>query len=74
MNITTTMTSKGQITLPVHIRKAVKLKTGDKFYFTLNQNEDSFVIIPNKLKTLDQLQGIFKKPANTPEIEDLSWV
>lgn len=74
MNITSTVTSKGQITLPNYIRKAAKIKAGDKVYFSVEQNGQDIVIVPKKLKTLDQLQGIFKKPANTPEIEDLSWV
>ena len=74
MNIIATMTSKGQITLPSYVRKIAKLKTGDKLYFTVEQKGEDIVIFPKKLKTLDQLQGIFKKPANVGKIEDLSWV
>lgn len=35
-NLATTMTSKGQVTIPKHIRDAMKLKPGKKLIFDLN--------------------------------------
>jgi len=40
-----TITSKGQTTLPVHIRKALHLKTGDKILYELQG--DSVMIRPH---------------------------
>ncbi|PJC80983.1 AbrB family transcriptional regulator [Candidatus Shapirobacteria bacterium CG_4_8_14_3_um_filter_35_11] len=74
MNLLSTVTSKGQITLPVYIRKATKIKTGDKVYFSIQRNGRDFIIVSKKLKSLDELQGIFKKPTGVGKIEDLSWV
>ena len=59
------ITSKGQITLPISIRRALKLKDGDKVAFierngqfilinpVLQQSEKSRKLMMGKLKILD---------------------
>ena len=39
----TTVTRKGQVTVPVEIRRALGLKEGDKVIFTLDGNEARLV-------------------------------
>jgi AbrB family looped-hinge helix DNA binding protein len=55
---TSTLTSKGQITLPKEIRKALELEQGDRVAFRLR--EDGVVeLVPETLDLMD-LCGVFK--------------
>lgn len=62
----TTITSKGQVTIPVAVRQSLGLKTGDKIAFTI---EDSQVRVRKTGSVVAATAGIFKnqQPARTAE-------
>lgn len=55
----TTMTSKGQLTIPKEVRDALKLKPGMRFYVTVR---DGQVVAVPKNKKLSDLAGALGKP------------
>ena len=59
MGAFTTMTSKGQITIPSEVRDALKLEPGTRFYVAARNGQ--VVAIP-KNKNLMDLAGIVKLP------------
>ena len=64
-----TITSKGQLTLPKLIRKKLNLQTGDKIEFIM---DDSGVVrlIPQK-NSITILKGIVKKPVKPVSLADM---
>jgi AbrB family looped-hinge helix DNA binding protein len=71
------VTSAGQITVPVEIRRLLKLKDGDKILFT--QNENGEVVIYNASinairKAQNAFEGIAEELGNPSEDEIQSWV
>jgi len=49
------ISTNGQITIPVEIRKALDVKSGDKIVFT--QNEHGYIIVQNlKVKSIMKVQ------------------
>lgn len=69
MGAFTTMTSKGQITIPSEVREALKLEPGTRFYVAARNGQ--VVAIP-KNKNLMDLAGVFKLPAGvTLSLEDM---
>ena len=61
---TAAITSKGQITIPVEVRKRLGLKTGDRVGFIENENGE--IILKPKTGSIMNLRGIVKwtgKPA-----------
>lgn len=74
MNSLSTVTTKGQITLPVHIRKASKIKPGDQVYFsTINVKGHTYHTY-ERIKKFSELKGSIPKPVGIFKPEDLSWV
>ena len=65
-----TVTSKGQITIPLKIRKTLNIKPGDKIDF-LRTESDRIIMIPNNHKLKD-LKGFLKKPKFTATIEQMN--
>lgn len=63
----TTVTKKGQVTIPLLIREKLQIGYGDKVEFTLNK-QDQVVLQPVKTD-LNNLYGILEKkgPGLTPE-------
>jgi antitoxin PrlF len=59
---TTTMTQKGQVTIPKEVRRALNLKPHDRVLITLEG--DRAVIIPIRRRALSQFKGIL--PATVP--------
>ena len=53
-----TLTSKGQITIPANIRKALRLSTGERVVFT--QLDDGTVIMRAKTRSLLDLKGLLQ--------------
>ena len=51
-----TITQKGQVTIPIKIRQALKLKTNDKVIFV--RRGDSIIIKP--VKDISSLRGIIE--------------
>ena len=63
------LTSAGQITVPVDIRRMLKLKTGDKILFT--QNNDGEIVIGNaSINALRKAQKAFEGVAEEYGFKD----
>ena len=66
----TTMTSKGQVTVPREIRERLGLKSGDKMAFTMLS--DGTVVMRPKTRRLADLAGALSRPGQpTVSIEDM---
>lgn len=67
----TTMTSKGQVTVPREIRDRLGLKSGDKMVFTMLS--DGTVVMRPKIRRLSELAGTLTRPGQpTVAIEDMN--
>ena len=70
---TATLTSKGQITIPISVRTALGIDTGSRVEFIQTGNHE-FSIIP-ATQSVKQLKGILAKPAKPAKpvsIEDMN--
>lgn len=67
---TATLTSKGQITIPVQVRTSLGLETGDRVEFV--EMEDGKFSIISASKTVQDLKGLIRKPAKAVSIEDMN--
>jgi len=65
----TTITSKGQITLPKSIRDKLKLHVGDRLDFIILDN-GHLEAIPLKA-SIKELKGIVPPPQNNVSLEDM---
>ena len=61
----TTLTRKGQVTVPVEIRRALGLKEGDKLTFTL---EDGKVSLERAGSVVERTAGILKGQVSGPPL------
>jgi len=71
------ISSQGQVTVPVEIRRLLSLKEGDKILFF--QRENGEVVIDNAsaaaiLKAQKAFSGVAEKLGNPSEDEIQSWV
>ncbi len=67
----TTLTSKGQTTIPKEIRDSLRIKPGDRMTFTLMA--DGTVVMRVKNRRIVELAGILRKKGRKPvPIEQLS--
>ena len=65
-----TLTSKGQITIPIEIRRMLGLSTGERVTFI--QLSDGSVVMRAKTRSLADLDGILQSPhLNHIRIEDM---
>lgn len=64
-----TLTSKGQLTLPVSIREKLRLKPGDKIEL-FTKADGHIEGIPVK-QTVAALKGILPKPARTVSLDEM---
>ena len=67
---TATLTSKGQITIPIQVRTALGLETGDRVEFV--EMEDGQFSMIAASKTVHDLKGLISKPAKAVSIEDMN--
>jgi antitoxin PrlF len=67
---TTTVTSKGQITIPVEVRKALNIKPGTKIVF-YETSPGHFAFIA-KTRSIQELKGILPKLGYVPTIEEMN--
>ncbi|MEI8170989.1 MAG: type II toxin-antitoxin system PrlF family antitoxin [Rhodoferax sp.] len=66
-----TLTSKGQITIPVDIRRALSISPKDRLTFT--PMPDGTVVLRAKTKSLQTLKGMLKPTSGTAvSISDMS--
>jgi AbrB family looped-hinge helix DNA binding protein len=66
---TATVTSKGQITIPLDVRKRLGIEVGDRIEF-VEVAEGEFVIKP-AVCDVRSLKGLLKKPALPVSVEDM---
>lgn len=67
------MSSKGQVTIPIEIRKALNLKEGEKVAFIL-ESDGTVTIANSSLLALREVQRSFKGAAKEAGINDESEV
>ncbi len=67
--MTSTLTSKGQLTVPKEVRERLKLKTGDKIQFMINK-EGKIELSPIKVRLKD-LKGILPPPKKKVTLKDM---
>lgn len=65
-----TVTSKGQITIPVDIRVGLGIETGDRINFVIDAELGRVVFLP-VTKSVVSLRGIIAKPDAPVSIEDM---
>lgn len=67
---TATLTSKGQITIPADVRRALDVRTGDRVEFV--QVEPGRFVIVAATRSVRELKGMFGKPARPVSIEEMN--
>ena len=67
-----TITSKGQTTIPRDIRKKLNLITGDNIEYYVN-NDNSITLVHSDLD-IANLYGFMKKPNRTISVEDMNKI
>jgi antitoxin PrlF len=67
---TATVTSKGQITIPVDVRQALSVGTGDRVEFVQIEPGQFLFLAANRSVT--ELKGMFGKPAAPVTIEAMN--
>ncbi len=67
---TTTLSSKGQVTIPKTIRKRHHLEPGDKIEF-LENNQGVITVVP-VTEDVTRLKGIIQKPEKPVSIEEMN--
>ena len=69
---TATVTSKGQITIPANVRRALQVEAGDRVEFVeVDPGRFEFIAVTRSVK---ELKGMFGKPAKAVSIEDMNRV
>jgi antitoxin PrlF len=66
-----TITSKGQVTIPLDVRNDLGLSTGDRIEFVVNEATGHYEVIPTT-KSVVMLKGIVGKPPQAVSIEDMN--
>lgn len=67
---TATVTSKGQVTIPVQVRASLGLDAGDRIEFVELEN-GQFAIMA-AVHSVQSLKGLVRKPASPVSIEDMN--
>lgn len=67
---TATLTTKGQITIPVDVRRALNVEAGDRVEFV--QIEPGRFELVATTRSVRELKGRFGKPQRTVTIEEMN--
>ncbi len=67
--LTATVTSKGQLTLPIELRRALHIKTGTQIEF-VPDSQGSYRLQP-KVRRAADLAGFLPKPAKTISLQQM---
>lgn len=67
---TSTVTGKGQITIPIEVRQALRLDAGDRVEF-VEVEQGRFEIVP-ATRSVTALKGMFGKPKRTVSIDEMN--
>jgi antitoxin PrlF len=65
-----TMTSKGQITIPVDVRQSLRLEAGDRVEF-VEVEPGRFEIVPST-RSVKELKGMFGKASRIVSVEEMN--
>lgn len=65
-----TVTSKGQITIPVDVRQSLRIEAGDRVEF-VEVEPGRFEIVP-ATRSVKDLKGMFGKASRSVSIEDMN--
>jgi len=65
-----TLTSKGQITIPIAVRNALRVEAGDRVEF-VEIEPGRFEMIP-ATQSVRELKGMFGKPGKTVSIQEMN--
>lgn len=69
MNASAKMTSKGQITVPVELRRALGLKPGDQVHFRMSETGNYEIVA--KPRSFSDLRGLIKIDGKAPTPEQI---
>ncbi len=64
-----TVTSKGQITIPIEVRKALGLRSGSRVAF-MRTGTGSYELVP-ETRTIKALRGIAARPGEAISIDEM---
>ena len=67
---TATVTSKGQITIPVDVRRAMRVEAGDRVDF-IEVEPGRFEVVA-ATRSVTELKGMFGKASKTVSIEEMN--
>ena len=67
---TATLTTKGQITIPVDVRNALKVDAGDRVEFVQIAPDRFEFVAANR--SITELKGMFGKPNKKVSIDDMN--
>lgn len=67
---TATLTSKGQVTIPLEVRQRLGLDTGDRIEFVLLAGGE-YAIKP-AIDDVRSLKGLLRKPAKPVSVKDMN--
>ena len=67
-----TMTTKGQITIPADVRKALNLRAGDKVVFITRESGE--VVIFPATREVKTIKGMIEKPAEPVSLDAMDSV
>lgn len=65
----TTITSKGQVTLPKALREKLQLLAGDRIEFILGRDDSVRLVV--KRASVSRLKGVLPKPQRPVALEDM---
>ncbi|CAL8481471.1 AbrB/MazE/SpoVT family DNA-binding domain-containing protein [Caballeronia sp. S22] len=66
-----TVTSKGQVTIPVDVRNRLGLESGDRIEFSFNESTGRYEVYP-ATRSIASLKGIVRKPSKAVSIDDMN--
>ena len=66
-----TLTSKGQITIPLEVRQELGLEAGDRVAFVRNETTGKFEFIPATVP-LRSLLGVLPRPQKPVTVEEMN--
>jgi len=67
---TSTMTTKGQVTIPLDVRQRLGLDAGDRIEFV--EIEDGMFAIKPAIGDVRSLKGLLRKPSKPVSVEDMN--
>ena len=69
---TSTLTTKGQVTIPFDVRRRLGLNAGDRIEFV--EGEDGSFAIKPAIDDVRSLKGLLRKPVKSVTVEDMKAV